>query len=208
MNGSLYITNPDGEQPHGCRDLFFGYLLGLLLAAIIFLCLGGCKTVQVSEKVNLRDSTVIHYKDSTIFNIRDSVHLIEQHVTLQDSSHIIIQFGEGGGTYNAQTGEATNVAGIQHTSTHHEQRDSIAHYRNLAAEYEHRADSLSIACQLWQSDYERAEKNSRTSYDRFCSTWFWITAILLLIKVAAWVMEKFPATAPYIAIIRKFVPFL
>jgi hypothetical protein len=31
---------------------------------------------------------------------------------------------------------------------------------------------------------------------------------LLLLKLAAWVMEKIPATAPYILIARKFVPFL
>ena len=48
----------------------------------------------------------------------------------------------------------------------------------------------------------------RTGYDRFCSWWFWITAILLLLKLACWVMERIPATAPYILIARKFVPFL
>ena len=209
MKDSLYITNQNGEsiEPHGCRDTFIGYTIGLVIAFVLCVCCS-CKTVQVSEKVNVMDSMVVRYKDSTVLNIRDSVRLIEHHVTLQDSSHLVIQFGQGGGTYNAKTGEATNVAGVQQSSTHQEQRDSTAHYRSLAADYQHTCDSLAYFCQLWQKDYERAEKKARTGYDRFCSWWFWITAILILLKLAAWVMEKFPATAPYILIARRFVPFL
>lgn len=48
----------------------------------------------------------------------------------------------------------------------------------------------------------------RSGYTRFTSWFFWIVVILLLLKLAAWVMEKFPATAPYVMIARKFVPFL
>ena len=207
MNESRYIVNPNGE-PNGSRYTFIGFLIGLILAATLCLCFSGCKTVQVSEKVNVRDSVTIRYKDSTIFNVRDSVRLIEHHVTLQDSSHLVIVFGQGGGTYNAQTGEATNVSGVQQTDTHHEQRDSTAYYRNLDADYRHMADSLTAQLTSLQTEYDRAEKKMRTGYDRFCSWWFWITAILLLFKLAAWVMEKIPTTAPYIVLIRKFVPFL
>ena len=198
----------NNEEPTGCRDLFIGYAIGLVLTALCCIFFSGCKTVQTSEKVNVRDSVAIHYKDSIIWHHRDSVHLIEQHVTLQDSSQLNIQFGPGGGTYNAHTGEATNVAAVQHTDTHHEQRDSSSYYRAMAEEYQHTADSLSNQLSILQKDYERIEKKARTGYDRFCSWWFWITAILLLVKIAAWVMEKFPATAPYILVARKFVPFL
>ena len=209
MKDSMYITNPNGEniEPHGCRDTFIGYTIGLVIAFVLCVCCS-CKTVQVSEKVNVRDSMVVRYKDSTVLNIRDSVRLIEHHVTLQDSSHLVIQFGQGGGTYNAKTGEATNVANVHQTDTHNEQRDSTAHYRNLAAEYQHTSDSLTSQLTTLQTEYAKVSKQTRTGYNRFCSWWFWITAILLLIKLAAWVMEKFPATAPYILIARRFVPFL
>lgn len=196
------------ENNTGCRDTFIGYVIGIVLAAVLCLCFGGCKTVQVSEKVNVRDSVAIRYQDSTRWHVRDSVHVIEHHVTIKDSTGLTIQFGEGGGTYNAKTGEATNVAGVHHTDTHHEQRDSTAHYRNLAAEYQHTADSLTNQLTTLQSEYDRAEKKARTGYDRFCTWWFWITALLLLAKIACWVMEKIPTTYPYIALIRKFVPFL
>ena len=133
----------------------------------------------------------------------------QRELQLDDSTHLFIQFGQGGGTYNAKTGEATNVAGVQQTDTHHEQRDSTAYYRN-------RYEAAKITCYELQaevSDYKHALEQERTTpkrsgYDRFCSWWFWITAILLPIKVAAWIMEKIPATAPYIIIARRFIPFL
>ena len=172
------------------------------------LCCVGCKSVQVSEKVNVRDSVAIRYQNSTRWNIRDSVHIVEHHVTIKDSTGLTIQFGEGGGTYNAKTGEATNVAGVHQTDTHHEQRDSTAHYRNLAADYAHTADSIANRYNTLQTEYAKVSKQTRTGYDRFCSWWFWITALLLLAKIACWVLEKIPTTAPYVTMIKRFVPFL
>ena len=210
MNGSLYITDPQGEnlQPQGC--LHGMWIMATAVALTIALCLlfPACKTVQVSEKVNVRDSVAIRYHDSIRWHVRDSIHIVEHHVTIKDSTGLFIQFGAGGGTYNAKTGEATNVAGVQQTDTHHEQRDSTVYYRNLVAEYQHTADSLANQLTTLQTEYAKVSKQTRTGYDRFCSWWFWITAILLLLKLAAWVMEKIPTTAPYILIARKFVPFL
>lgn len=210
MNDSKYIVDPNGEnlQPQGCLHGIWIMAVAVVLTVILCLLFPACKTVQVSEKVNVRDSVAIRYQDSTRWNIRDSLHIIEHHVTVKDSTGLTIQFGEGGGTYNAKTGEATNVAGVHQTDTHHEQRDSTAHYRNLAADYAHTADSIANRYNTLQTEYAKVSKQTRTGYDRFCSWWFWITAILLLLKLAAWIMERIPATAPYILIARKFVPFL
>ena len=211
MNDSKYIVDPNGERRAGCFGNAIRYGVGGgILALLLWVLFGmvGCKTVQVSEKVNVLDSVAIRYQDSTRWNIRDSVNIIEHHVTIKDSTGLTIQFGEGGGTYNAKTGEATNVAGVHQTDTHHEQRDSTAHYRNLDADYAHTADSIANRYNALQTEYEKVSKQTRTGYDRFCSWWFWITAILLLLKLAAWVMEKIPTTAPYILLARKFVPFL
>lgn len=211
MNGSKYIVNKNGERRDGCFGNAVRYGLGIpliLFLVWVLFSMVACKTVQVSEKVNVRDSVAIRWQDSTRWHVRDSVNIIEHHVTIKDSTGLTIQFGEGGGTYNAKTGEATNVAGVHQTDTHHEQRDSTAHYRNLASDYQHTADSIAHQYSTLQTEYEKVSKQARTGYDRFCSWWFWITAILLLLKLAAWVMEKIPATAPYILIARKFVPFL
>ena len=207
---SKYIVDPNGEnmQPQGCLQGFWIMIGAVVLTVILCLLFPSCKTFQVSEKVNVRDSVAIRWHDSIRWQVRDSVNIIERHVTIKDSTGLTIQFGQGGGTYNAKTGEATNVAGVHQTDTHHEQRDSTNHYRNLAADYAHTADSIANRYNTLQTEYEKVSKQTRTGYDRFCSWWFWITAILLLIKIAAWVMEKIPATAPYILIARKFVPFL
>ena len=211
MNDSKYTVDPNGERRAGCfgntiRYGVGGGILALLLWVAFGMC--SCKSVQLSEKVNVRDSVAIRYQDSIRWHYRDSVVTIYNRVTIKDSTGLTIQFGDGGGTYNAKTGEATNVAGVHQTDTHHEQRDSTAHYRNLAAEYKHSSDSIANRYNALQTEYEKVSKNERTGYDRFCSWWFWITALLLLIKIAAWVMEKIPTTYPYIAMIRKFVPFL
>ena len=206
---SRYIVPMEGyRDPQGCLHTMIATIIAVVLTVILCLCFPSCKSVQVSEKVSVRDSVAIRYQDSIRWHVRDSVHIVEHHVTIKDSTGLTIHFGEGGGTYNAKTGEATNVAGVHQTDTHHEQRDSTAHYRNLAADYAHTADSIANRYNTLQTEYEKVSKQTRTSYDRFCSWWFWITAILLLLKLAAWVMEKFPTTAPYILLARKFVPFL
>ena len=187
------------------------YALNISLFAIIALYVllaSGCRSIQVSEQINWRDSTVINYKDSIRWSYRDSLCIIEHHVMVADSSNLVIQFGQGGGTYNAKTGEATNVSGVQHNESHHEQRDNTDFYRARASDYQHTIDSLSNQMTTLQSNYERLEKNTRSGYDRFCSWWFWITAILLFLKVVCWVCEKIPVTAPYAILARKYVPFL
>lgn len=206
---SRYIVPMEGyRDPQGCLHTMIATIIAVVLTVILCLCFPSCKSVQVSEKVSVRDSVAIRYQDSIRWHVRDSVHIVEHHVTVKDSTGLTIHFGEGGGTYNAKTGEATNVAGVHQTDTHHEQRDSTAHYRNLAADYAHTADSIANRYNALQTEYAKVSKQTRTGYDRFCSWWFWITALLLVIKIAAWVMEKIPSTAPYIIIARKFIPFL
>ena len=206
---SRYIVPMEGyRDPQGCLHTMIATIIAVVLTVILCLCFPSCKSVQVSEKVNVRDSVAIRYQDSTRWHVLDSVHIVEHHVTVKDSTGLTIHFGEGGGTYNAKTGEATNVAGVHQTDTHHEQRDSTAHYRNLATDYAHTADSIANRYNTLQTEYAKVSKQTRTGYDRFCSWWFWITALLLVIKIAAWVMERIPTTAPYIIIARKFIPFL
>lgn len=183
--------------------------IGALLILWLCLHLVGCKTVgTVSEQVNIRDSVAIQWRDSVRWHVRDSLHLVTKYVEQSDSNSLVIQFGQGGGTYNAKTGQATNVAGVQQTDTRHQRADSTAYWQHRAEQMTAVADSLAQRMADYQSDRTEERKPSRSGYDRFCSWWFWVTALLLLIKVAAWIMEKIPATAPYIIIARKFIPFL
>lgn len=183
-------------------------LIQLALLTAVLMALMSCKTVKVVEKVNYSDSTVFHHiYDTTHITINDTVH-IEVHSQVTDSNSLVINFGAGGGTYNAKTGEATNVLYVHQVDTHKEQRDSIADLKHQLEIAQAREDSLSQQLTEYEYQLEEEKKNARSGYDKFCSRWFWITLILLLIKLAAWVMEKIPVTAPYVAIVRKFIPFL
>lgn len=204
---SHYIVPSEGyRDPKGCLHTMLATILAVVLTLILCLCFPSCKTVgTVSEQVNIRDSVAIRYQDSTRWNIRDSVHIVEHHVTIKDSTGLTIQFGDGGGTYNAKTGEATNVAGVHQTDTHHEQRDSTAHYRNLAAEYQHTADSLTNRLTTLRTEYAKVSKQTRSGYDRFCSWWFWITAILLLLWFVWWLADYIPVLKSYKQAIKTFL---
>jgi len=181
----------------------------LLNILLICLCLVSCKTVgTIKEQINVKDSTIYHHiYDTTHITVTDTTH-IEVHSQVTDSNSLVINFGAGGGTYNAKTGEATNVLNVHQVDTHKEQRDSIADLKHQLEIAQAREDSLSQQLTEYEYKLDEERKKARSGYDKFCSKWFWITLILILIKVAAWVMEKIPATAPYVLLIRKFIPFL
>ena len=183
-------------------------LISLVLSFII-LSMPGCSPVKHIENTSARDSVIYSYRDSIVYDYRDSINFITQLVTIFDSTGLQIQFAPTGGTYNAKTGEATNVLGVKQTDTHNEKRDSTAYYKSRYEQMCHTADSLRAEVTNYaQQLTDEKQVPKRSAYDKFCSRWFWITAILLLIKLAAWVMEKIPVTAPYIVIIRKYIPFL
>ena len=66
----------NNEEPTGCRDLFIGYAIGLVLCAILCLCFNGCKTVQPiqqtrdSVRVEIRHDSVYVFKHDSIFRDR------------------------------------------------------------------------------------------------------------------------------------------
>ena len=206
MINSNYIIGEDYRAPnHGSLAYIFHFVL-VVLSCLLF---PSCASSKHMERYSGRDSTIFHHVYDTTRIVVAVTRSETKHSSTETKSGKQIFFGEGGGTYNDQTGEATNVSSVisdTHTAT---ETDSTALYRaDLAAE---RAlnDSLSEVCKTYASQLETERTMpKRTAYDRFCSRWFWITAIWLLLKVAAWIMEKYPVTAPYIFTIRKFVPFL
>lgn len=193
----------------GCFHGFWIMVGAIALTVILCLLFPGCASSKRMESSTGKDSTIFHHVYDTTRIVVAVTRSETKHSSTETKSGKQIFFGEGGGTYNDQTGEATNVSSVisdSHTAT---ETDSTALYRaDLAAERA-RNDSLNEVYKTYASQLETERTMpKRTAYDRFCSRWFWITAIWLLLKVAAWIMEKFPATAPYIILIRRFVPFL
>ena len=93
---------------------------GLGAVLILWLCLHlvGCKTVgNVSEKVNIRDSVVYNYRDSVVIHWIDSIRFVGSHTVKDDSTNLVISFGQGGGTYNAKTGRTARRSTATSTAT-------------------------------------------------------------------------------------------
>lgn len=197
------------EPSEGCTHTFWAYLFAIALTIVLCLCFGSCASLKSKEHVTLRYSTVYHHVyDTTKVNVIGTLHIgVNQVRTTNEGTSIA--FGAGGGTYNTHTGEATNVASVNESRTIHEQKDSIADLKTELNALHAYSDSLAQSVADYKSEFaEEREIPKRSGYDRFCSWWFWITAILLLIKLACWIMEKVSATAPYIILIRKFIPLL
>lgn len=186
----------------GCSRFLWAIILGVGLV-VVLASMVSCRSVSVVEKINWKDSTVLHHHhDTTHFTFVDTMR-VEHHVQVVDSSHLHIQFGPGGGTYNAKTGEATNVAGVTETNVHRELRDSIA---DLSRRLEI-ARAVNDSLQQSVSDYKSELAKQRavpkqTGYNRFCSWWFWITALLLAALFALWICDKIPACKPWTTVIK------
>lgn len=212
MNHSTYIVDPNGERRAGffgnaIRYGVGGGIIALLLWVLFGMC--SCASTKNMEKTEYNDSTRTHIVYDTItVTITDTVR-VEVHSKKETEDGTEINFGQGGGTYNSKTGEATNVASVKQSSKSTETEDLIREQKTQIDAFRATTDSLTAQVEHYASEVAKERQMpKRSGYDRFCSLWFWITAILLLIKIAAWVMEKFPTTAPYILIARKFVPFL
>lgn len=193
----------------GCFYGFWIMVGAIALTVILCLLFPGCASSKRMESSTGRDSTIFHHVYDTTRIVVAVTRSGQYHNQVQTSTGKQIQFGEGGGTYNEKTGEATNVSSVISNTESSAVNDSLVNIRaDLAAERA-RNDSLSEVYKTFSSQLETERtRPKRTGYDRFCSWWFWITAIWLLLKVAAWIMEKFPTTAPYIIVARKFIPFL
>ncbi|MBR2266615.1 MAG: hypothetical protein IJ882_08180 [Paludibacteraceae bacterium] len=181
------------EERDELRNLHRKGCIAILIAAL-FLALAcsltSCKSVQSVTEINYKDSTIVHH-DTTHTCITDT-NRVEKHVAITDTTHILIQFGAGGGTYNAHTGQATNVAGVQQTQVHNEQRDSTSFYKHQVETLAAVNDSLSSRISDYKSELaEERDRPKRTGWDRFCTWYAIISWILMALALVWWLFKKF-----------------
>ena len=166
-------------------NTFIGFMIGLLLAA----CLVGCKSEKTVVKTvyNYKDSTVVHtVYDTTHIILQDTVRVeVEQSQTSEDGTTVV--FVDGGGTYNAQTGEYSGVVSIKQQSKSESNSRLSAEWQHKAEEWKATADSLRAELtKAQQNDSIVSEKNTadikpKTSgWHKFVVWWFWIPAVCSL----------------------------
>ena len=187
------MKDPKFPTPEDQKRMF-GNAVCIMLIWVVFilvcLFLGSCRSVQQVVEYQYRDSVIVHH-DTTHTCITDT-NYVEQHVIVTDTSHIVIQFGEGGGTYNAQTGHATNVSGVQQSTFHNEQRDSTAFYKHQVESLTASNDSLSQSIGNYKSELKKEQAvPKRTGWDRFCTWYVIISWILIALAIAWWCFKKF-----------------
>ena len=176
--------------------------IGALLILWLCLHLVGCKTIQQQTAVHNRDSVrvEVRLRDTTIITEPDSATLqalfecdSTNHVVL---SQLIALQGERIKT-DIQTKQKPGGGISLEVKCHEDSLENIIHMQ----------DSIISS---WSSHSEVVTQTisvprPRTGYDRFCSWFFWIVVVLLLLLAGFWICDKIPATKPYTTDIKMFL---
>jgi len=173
----------------GCIAVLFAILVAIECAAT------SCKSMNMDVNHDVRDSIILHHVYDTVrVTIIDSVRA-EKKGESEKESTTELTFGEGGGTYNSHTGEATNVLSVKQSSKEKELQHQLLNYVHIVDSQAVKIDSLQQAITELHHD-EHMEQNTkditpRSGWDRFCTWWTIGSWILILLAVAWWLFKKF-----------------
>lgn len=166
---------------------------GILMALLILCC--GCKTTKttINDKSEIRDSTAVKtelWQDSTIINKEEQTTEIrnDKEITKDNTT---ITFGQGGGTYNTTTGEATNVVGVTSNKESERLRNELNKTQSKLQEAQTKLQSVldSIA------NIDRSMDIESEVEETYQVSWYWWLAIgALFMLIAIVVLRKYPAT--------------
>lgn len=184
MNDSKYIVDPNGERRAGCFGNAIRYgvslpLIGFLLWVLFGMC--SCASTKNMEKTEVDETTTTNITTDTGNVSVTDTEQTESHSTKQTEDGTEINFGQGGGTYNSKTGEATNVASVKQSSKSTETEDLIREQKTQIDAFRATTDSLTAQVEHYASEVAKERQMPKhTGWDRFCTWWFIITALLLL----------------------------
>lgn len=168
-------------------------VVGLLVVLTLLLC--GCKTTKTSivdkSEINENTNVVEDVKsDSTSTNqTKEETTTTKEKETTKDKTELT--FGEGGGTYNANTGEFTNVVGAKIDSEKEklkaENKTLNEQYNQTKNEFEAYKDSVNQANNKLDIESEVEETYQMDWY------WFMIIGALLMLVLIV-VLRNIPQT--------------
>lgn len=169
-------------------------IVGLLVVLVLLLC--GCKTTKTTivdkSEINENTNVVEDVKsDSTSTSqTKEETTTTKEKETTKDKTELT--FGEGGGTYNANTGEFTNVVGAKIDSEKEKLKSEIKtlyeQYNQIKTEFEAYKDSVNQA-------NKKLDVESKVE-ETYQMDWYWFMAIgALLMLIAIVVLRKIPQTS-------------
>jgi uncharacterized protein (DUF3084 family) len=169
-------------------------ICGVVMAILMLFC--GCKTTKttINDKSEIRDSTSVKtelWQDSTLMNKEEQKTEIktDKEVTTEDTT---ITFGNGGGTYNTNTGEATNVSSIKTSKESEKLKNEINTLQEKYQQSQNTIQSLMDSIAKIDRQMDLASKIEET----YQVSWYWwliIGGLLMLIAIV--VLRKIPATS-------------
>jgi hypothetical protein len=140
-----------------------------------------------------RDSvvSVLRY-DTTHVIVYDTIVVEVTNAKVASDSTSIV-FVDGGGSYNLQTGQADGVVSIKTSRREQELSQLTARQTTLLEAHRRLVDSLQQVVKSRESQIESKEntadiKPKTSGWHRFLVWWFWVTLVVLLLRLAwyAW----------------------
>lgn len=175
-------------------DILFA--IAISVSALLLVAFSGCKTIEKTHT----DLSTTDRKDSTNKEIIVKTDTVYQtvYVQVKDSSEnekqssTEIVFGDGGGTWNSQTGEATNVSSVKTNESEKNLRLQVSSLEKELFELHNILQSKtdSIA-QLKQQNNIKHTHTEKTK-----NNWYWWLVIGFGLGVAlVIVLKKLPVTS-------------
>lgn len=149
----------------------------LILIATSFVA---CKTTKIevddkSEVFTESKSNVVTKSDST----SEQISIFEENERLETSDKIII-FGDGGGTYNSETGQADNVDKVVIKDKKNNLTASVKIENETQTEYTEKKDSISETIEL-----RDVEKKEETGNGTAWAVWVLVGAGVVVVLIIA-----------------------
>lgn len=182
------------------QRISFAIIIGIALF-IIASIVTGCRAQKSITKTHVEQndsaSKSVSMQHDTII-IHDTVYVNEKTVKdTQTNTNKTIHFGEGGGTYNEKTGDATNVSGvdIEESKIEHELRERIEQLTHENTTIRTQRDSLQTIVNNYSSDAkEDVEPVTMNGWERFFYTSgivAWCVIVILIIIGVVKLLRKF-----------------
>lgn len=189
-----YGVNFNKKEPFS----WFDVIVFILAAIAVSYIMTSCKTIETTStdksKIDRKDSVtkIVETKTDTIY--QTIVVEKKDSSTNEKSGQVEIVFADGGGTWNATTGEATNVQSVKTSETEKNLRikveDMEVKITELHKELKAKSDSIT---QLKQ------QNNVQTTHkEKPKSNWYWWLIIGFGLGVGAIIaLKKVPITSVF-----------